>query len=320
MADPYPIIIVPDDACHAPESLGSKPKFWYYDENDRKVLFKESRENTGEDWAEKVAAELAELLNLPHATVELAEWMGKRGTVSPSFVPENGQLVHGNEIMARVFADYPRPAELTGQHVRVPQHVLSAIFDAIDLVGIVRPPMETPSSHPCQYPSDFFTGYLLLDAWIGNTDRHHHNWGWILSEIDIGAGRTHFSPALAPTFDHAASLGRNESDEKRLVRLKGDDPRITIRAYSEKCRSAIYASTGDAKPCQTFDVFALAARSRPNAARHWIDRLSTSPSEDVESIFARVPPTRITEPATKFAIAMLEYNRTRILDLGETLS
>lgn len=24
---------------------------------------------------------------------------------------------------------------------------------------------------------DVFTGYLLLDAWIANTDRHPHNWG-----------------------------------------------------------------------------------------------------------------------------------------------
>jgi hypothetical protein len=24
---------------------------------------------------------------------------------------------------------------------------------------------------------DVFVGYLLLDAWIGNGDRHHENWG-----------------------------------------------------------------------------------------------------------------------------------------------
>ena len=27
---------------------------------------------------------------------------------------------------------------------------------------------------------DVFVGYLLLDAWIGNTDRHHENWGFVL--------------------------------------------------------------------------------------------------------------------------------------------
>ncbi|EGJ29874.1 MULTISPECIES: hypothetical protein [Moorena] len=26
---------------------------------------------------------------------------------------------------------------------------------------------------------DLFVGYLLLDAWIGNGDRHHENWGFV---------------------------------------------------------------------------------------------------------------------------------------------
>jgi len=42
----------------------------------------------GEDWAEKVAAELCELLGLPYAAYELAStWQGNRGVVSPNFLP-----------------------------------------------------------------------------------------------------------------------------------------------------------------------------------------------------------------------------------------
>jgi serine/threonine protein kinase HipA of HipAB toxin-antitoxin module len=52
-----------------------------------------------------------------------------------------------------------------------------------------------------EYPSAFaqFTGYLVLDALIGHTDRHEENWGVI--EGITGAKR------LAPSFDHASSLG-----------------------------------------------------------------------------------------------------------------
>ncbi len=43
---------------------------------------------------------------------------------------------------------------------------------------------------------DVFVGYLMLDAWIANQDRHHENWG----AISLNDGLH-----LAPTFDHGAA-------------------------------------------------------------------------------------------------------------------
>jgi hypothetical protein len=54
----------------------------------------------------------------------------------------------------------------------------------------------------------------MLDALIGNTDRHHENWGLVLQGTS-----DHQDLRLAPTFDHASSLGRNETDERREARL-----------------------------------------------------------------------------------------------------
>ena len=52
--------------------------------------------------------------------------------------------------------------------------------------------------------------YLLLDAVIGNVDRHHENWGILGKDVDGSVkGR------LAPTFDHASSLGRELLDTGR---------------------------------------------------------------------------------------------------------
>lgn len=53
-----PIISIPADAREDTEQLGSKPKFWVL-LGDERWLFKEARPATGEDWAEKVAAEIA---------------------------------------------------------------------------------------------------------------------------------------------------------------------------------------------------------------------------------------------------------------------
>jgi len=56
----YDVVEVPSDAPDTLEHVGSKRKFWYtrsLNDTDEEWLFKAARQNTGEDWAEKVAAE-----------------------------------------------------------------------------------------------------------------------------------------------------------------------------------------------------------------------------------------------------------------------
>ncbi len=110
MTDEFPIFLVTQEAYETSsnETLGSKYKFWFYDEELGRCLYKQSRSNLGEDWAEKVASELCKLLGLPHAVYELAStWEGDRGVVSPSFLPPSGTLVHGNELLSSIVPNYP---------------------------------------------------------------------------------------------------------------------------------------------------------------------------------------------------------------------
>lgn len=73
-----PIINIPLEAREDTEQLGSKPKFGVL-LDDRRWLFKEARANTGEDWAEKAAAEVAKAIGINAASVELADYGGRRG-------------------------------------------------------------------------------------------------------------------------------------------------------------------------------------------------------------------------------------------------
>ncbi|VAW50508.1 hypothetical protein MNBD_GAMMA06-2253, partial [hydrothermal vent metagenome] len=85
----YPIIELSADVPEQLEQLGTKTKFWYHDSDGRRMLFKEGRPNTGENWAEKICCELCRKLGLPHAEYELAVWKdGRKGVVSPMFVPK----------------------------------------------------------------------------------------------------------------------------------------------------------------------------------------------------------------------------------------
>ena len=84
-----------------------------------------------------------------------------------------------------------------------------------------------------------FVAYLLLDVLVSNQDRHHENWGIINDDT-----RTY----LAPTFDHAASLGRNECDSVRLKRIASKDAKYRVEAYVVRARSAFYGSPDSTKP------------------------------------------------------------------------
>jgi hypothetical protein len=102
----FTICEVPENAAEESEQLGTKPKFWFTSVDGRKLLFKEARPGTGEDWAEKLASELSGLIGLPHAEYHLASWRGRRGVVTQSFVPDRSRLILGNELLGRVVTGY----------------------------------------------------------------------------------------------------------------------------------------------------------------------------------------------------------------------
>ena len=257
MSEIYPIISVSEDAYWRShdEPMGSKSKFWIESSDYGRCLVKLARFNTGEDWAEKVAAELADLLGLPHARYELAEtWDRRLGVVSRNFVPERGTLIHGNEVLTPLIPNYP-----TYETYGATQHTISVVLSAIENSGVSLPPAFSPPDG-IETATDLFVGYLLLDAWIGNGDRHHENWGF----IRCGSGQDEVL-YLAPTYDHASCLGRELLDEKRQVK--------SVEAYARKSLSAFYWAEVDKKPLTTFDLFSVVANEYPVASGVWLGYL-----------------------------------------------
>ena len=94
MSDLYPIVEVRRESASESEDMGSKDKFWYLHpkEEEEYWLFKYPRRNTGEHWAEKIAAEVAALLEIPHARVELAIFEENKGSVTKSFAQEGSGI------------------------------------------------------------------------------------------------------------------------------------------------------------------------------------------------------------------------------------
>src|SRR5262249_6358783 len=157
-------------------------------------------------WAEKLGAEIAELLGIPHAKVELAQYSGKRGSVSLDLTDntKRGDLVLGNSLLVAQDPTYPAKG---ANYFRIPQHTAGTIVVAL-AQGFIGLPVELPAVPEVSDALGLFAGYLLLDAFIANQDRHHENWGVIERSF-----MTLREAELCPTFDHASSFAHNLPDK-----------------------------------------------------------------------------------------------------------
>ena len=134
----------------------------------------------------------------------------------------NEELIHGNQLLASMDLTYD--AEKTFKQT---SHTLSKIRGTLDRVS---PFVGMEENDAEQHIAE----YIVFDAVIGNTDRHHENWAILFEHVrgDVECAR------MAPSFDHASSLGRELSDERRILLMK----ERRVRQYSEKGRGAIYWS------------------------------------------------------------------------------
>lgn len=197
---PYPIIEIAPEWIIEQEQLGTKDKYWVNSEAQKELgndlwLLKFPKEGTGMHWAEKVAYEITQIMGIPSPRVELATLEGEIGSLTENFATDGYKLYHGNQILGNLFADYDE-----SQRFRQNDHTIGSIFRAIDSIFI------NPKS--AEKAKEQFATYLVFDALICNVDRHHENWGIARKRTEDGK----YIGDLAPSFDHASSMGRELHD------------------------------------------------------------------------------------------------------------
>jgi hypothetical protein len=294
----YPIITIDPNTVEDEEQLGSKPKFWFRHEG-RRWLFKEVRPNTGEHWAKKVASELAVLLEVPAARVELAQCLDQCGCAVESFILDRRKqfLVHGNELLAGAVTGYERD-----KRFRQSDHTLANIIRAVEKTFGFGEWRKAAAERLC--------GFVTLDALIGNTDRHHENWGLLGTQVSESQGIFVISRMeVAPSFDHASSLGRELLDEERLRRLKDK----TVLGYIRKGRGGIYGRTSDKHGISPLEAALRAKKLYPELFERWWSKLEGLDEMRMRTILDRVPPDWMSAPAREFALAILCASRQELL-------
>jgi HipA-like C-terminal domain len=284
----YPIIDIPQNAREDTEQLGSKPKFWVTREDGR-WLFKEARPNTGEDWAEKVAAELARHLGIDAAEVELATYVDRRGCVSKNFIRlDRGEgLVHGNEVLGALVTGYDK-YKVMKQSDHTVDAIASAISDylprPVAMLNLMR-----------------LAEYMVFDALIGNTDRHHENWGmrW---EMEPAAGE--YPINVAPSYDHASSLGRECLDE-RCVKILHENG---VAKYVKAGRGGVYWQSTDKRGANPLQLVQLAVEKYPKYFAPALDKICKLSEEDAWQMIRRIPTHRASDVSKRFAHSIVCYS------------
>ena len=271
------------------EVMGSKPKFWCKPDDEEGLwLFKFPQVGSGQHWAEKIAAEVAGCLGISHAVVELADCGGRQGSASKSFTEGQYQLRHGNEILARTMT-YDRYKQF-GQS----DHTLDNVFRALEMAFVERAAAERAKRE--------FAAYVVLDAVIGNTDRHHENWGLLVESTERGP-----RGFLSPTFDHASSLGRELRDEKREARLRDK----TVGSYSEKGRGALFWESSGRYGPSPLELARRAAATHPNLFRPPLTKVREH-RDDFPDLARHIPDAWMSSTAKDFASDLMDYNSAQL--------
>ena len=291
MPDDYPILEVKPEWVIESEAMGSKKKFWYRqpEEHQRKWLFKYTTADTGQHWAEKIAEQVASVLGIMHAKVELAQFQEERGSVTESFTRGGRSLYHGNQMLEVLVSGYS-----TEKNFRQSSHTMENIWKVIDFIFGKKATLA----------KRYIAEYIILDALIGNTDRHHENWGLLLK---------HWKLRVAPSFDHASSLGRELLDSRRDMLLAEN----RVGSYAERGRGAIYWSEDKKHGPSPLELVRLATRAYPDIFHSALLKIKKLDKNTIKNIVYFVPTDWMTPLARKFVIELMHYNLQQLKRLTQ---
>lgn len=282
------------------EELGTKPKLWLEDPaTDERWLMKYvtfSRNSSGveyrkgDDWSERIAFGIAESLGLPAAKVELAfedvdDGERKLGTVCRSVLQEGESLINGDVLMSQL-------AIMVSKRRRE-RYTVEAIWQALEAI---EPPAGADRGSTAW---DVFVGYLVLDALVGNSDRHEENWSAVRPAGNHGPRR------LAPTFDHASSLGFQLNDQQKEERLESRDSNFTPEGWADRAKTLF---AGRPHPIEAVEQARRIGERE--AVDTWISRVRQV--DDLVSVIWAVPEARMSGSAKSFAERMVRRNWNRL--------
>lgn len=249
------------------------------------------------DWTEAMGSALAQGLGIPAAESRMVvrgaiEGVMVRNVNQPGYDMVTGRLAMLDEIEIELRDSHRDKTASIG-------HSLENVFSTLANYG---PPPGYETWVDCT-AVDVMVAYLILDALIGNGDRHEQNWSVLRSRLG-GEGSV---DTLSATYDLEASLGFQLSDDQKSDRLS------------------------DARGMEAFALKGLARRFHGDRSTTLVDLANRAFSSCSEAGIARIQQLLgdvaavdfgeiadsvggMSEATGTFAVKVLEINRRRISD------
>jgi hypothetical protein len=242
------------------------------------------------DCAEVVVSRLASVLRVPAADCRYAICDGELGVISRNVGPAGYSLNIGASYLPEVDGYERRPADWANR--RQEGRMRRDLGYTLDAVEEVLSDVAPPPGLSGTTAFGVFAGYLVLDALVGNSDRHPGNWALLESDRD---GRRF----LAPTYDHGSALGAGLTDENRRVKSPEN-----------------FAARGRANPFtprkQRLVGLALEAVQR-SGHTDWLSRVAALDAAAVRGAL-EAPHGRLSDTAARFMERVMLENRRRLCD------
>lgn len=232
--------------------------------------------DAGSEW---IAHQLATSIDVPSAEICLARREGVTGALSRDVKTPSEDLHGGDLFLSDLLGrDYVPNAEKARNRRGHNLEMIDRVLDGLD----------GPSTGDGANAQETFAGYLVLDAWIGNTDRHSDNWALTID----GSMRR-----LAASFDHGSALAAGKEDSF----LARTDPRdFADGAMAMKFENGKNVHLAD-----------LALDGMDRWGGPWLDALARIGVGDERDIVDAVP--GLSELRRRFICRLLEENRRRLL-------
>ena len=120
------------------------------------------------------------------------------------------------------------------------------------------------------------------------------------------------APSMAPSFDHASSLGFQLSDDERVRRLRTGDSGYAVEAWADRGRSPFFE---DGSRQSMFGAVRSAANFVGTEVVQFWARGAFHASASLDGILAKIPLERMSEPTKEFAARVLRRNLARLDEL-----
>lgn len=300
MGEPWAVLTIDVWTVAGVEKQGRHPHDWLrHPSQPRTWLFKPARSererSAGEDVAEKLGCEIARLVGVPAAPVELARRDGIRGALVEDVRPPSWELQAGRTLMPEAVPDYdPDDPEQRGYNVL-------AIREALRRFS---PPPQ--SVLPPEFGAfDAFAGYLAFDALIAHGDRHDRNWAVLVPPPGSNAPE-----ALCASFDHAASLGFLLTEEARVQHV--DDGTVANWAHSGRARRFEHRRGVQRQTLVDLAASAVTLCS-PDTGTYWRERILSVDSDSIDALVQAAP--GLSADTRRFISELVMTNRGRLLDV-----